>query len=110
MSEKDSGEKKRRGCAPLGCLIIIIAIAAVLFYFLLKPALAERGITVDAMQEKITTTGDSVRAKISAAEGKLNSASEQAADLHEQTTDRLYELKDDVKEKMPKAPIKLYEE
>ena len=110
MSEKDSGENKRGGCAPLGCLIIIIAIAAVLFYFLVKPVLEERGFSVEAMQAKILVSKEKVRDNISAAEVRLNSASDQAIELREQTTDHLYELKQDVKEKLPKTPIKLYEE
>ena len=36
MSEQASGENKKYGCAPLGCLIIVIAIAVVIFYFLIK--------------------------------------------------------------------------
>ena len=102
--------EEKRGCAPLGCFIIIIAIVAVLFYFLIKPRLDERGITAASMQEQITTTGDKVRDNISVAEGQLSNANEQTVDLSEQTTETLDELRADIKEKMPKAPIKLYEE
>lgn len=110
MSENMHKSEEKRGCAPLGCFIIIIAIAAVLFYFLIKPKLEERGITVASMQEKIVTTGDKVQDNISTIEGQLNNANEQAVNLREQTTETLDELSEDVKEKMPKAPIKLYEE
>ena len=92
MSENVQEPGKKHGCAPLGCLIIIIAIAAVLFYFLAKPALEEHGITVDAMKEKLVN-----------AEEKIDLAGEQAGD-------KLDQLKQQTKEKMPKIPVKLYQD
>ncbi len=92
MSENVQEPGKKHGCAPLGCLIIIIAIAVVLFYFLVKPALEERGITVNAMKEKLANT-----------EETIDIAGEQASD-------KLEQLKQQTKEKMPKIPVKLYQD
>ena len=110
MGEQASGENKKYGCAPLGCLIIVIAIAVVIFYFLIKPKLEKRGISFAALQEKINVTRQQVGDNILVAKGHLNSAGEQATDIQEATTDRLYEIKQDVKEKMPKGAVKLYED
>jgi hypothetical protein len=110
MSENRQESEKKRGCAPLGCLIIIIAIAVILFYLLVKPALEERGITVDSLKAKLANTGDEARNNLSAAEEQIGSAGEQAEELQEQTSDKLRELKQQAEEKLSKAPIRLYEE
>lgn len=110
MSEKTAGTAKKRGCAPLGCLIIIIAVGASLVYFIVKPALAKRGITVETVKEQFTHTSDKVRDNIAITKDKLNDAKAQADKLHEQTTDKLHDLKQSTAEKLPTAPIRLYEE
>jgi hypothetical protein len=110
MSGQTSGENKKYGCAPLGCLIIVIAIAVIIFYFLIKPKLEEGGISFAALQEKITVARSQVSDNISAAQGHLNSAGEQATDIKAATNERFYEIKQDIEEKMPKEAIKLYED
>ena len=99
MSENGLESAKKHGCAPLGCLIIIVAIVAVIFYFLVKPALEKRGITVEAIEDKITN-----------AEATIDVAGDQVNELHEQATDKLDQLKHGAKEKMPKVPIRLYQD
>lgn len=69
MSEEHSEERTPEAAAPqpktgLGCggwfgiVILIVAVSAVIFYFVIRPALQEKGVDVDSKLDDLRTTGE----------------------------------------------------
>lgn len=71
----------------LGCLILIIAVIAVLFWFLLKPKLEEAGYSFTGLSEKASDLGKGVSGALRETVDKYKDTREKAAAKAEETQD-----------------------
>jgi gas vesicle protein len=103
---KSDPDSKRTGgsCGEtFGCLIILVAVAGVLFWFIIKPKLEESGYSFDdllgraeELKDNIVDSVNSAKDKFDDAKDKLGEASDKVKDIHETVSDKVDDVKDSV--------------
>lgn len=118
MAKKSKDQKDNKhdggGCGQMiGCLILIAAVLAVVIYFIVRPEMEERGITLDSLKNQTLDLKDQIAEKVDATRNSIEEAGDKASDMKENVEDKIQDLKDTgerVKENIPEAPAQLYEE
>jgi len=111
-SKKDPDSKKTgSSCGfSIGCLIIIVAIAAVIFFLFVKPALDDAGYSYDNLEEKILDIKDHASDTINKTGELYQDGKEKYEDIKDKTDEHIDDLKevdDSVREELNKAAPKL---
>lgn len=101
----------------LGCLIIIIAVCAVIFFLFIKPALEDSGYSYDDLKEKFLDLKDQARDAVNRTGDAYQDGKEKYEDVKEdikaKTDKHIEDLKkvdDSVREELDKASPKLIED
>ena len=94
----------------IGCLIIIIAIGAVIFFLLIKPALDDAGYSYDDLKEKIFDLKDQAHDTIDKTGEIYQDGKEKYGDMKNKTDERIDDLEktdNSIREELDKASPKL---
>ena len=93
-NDSDS-QKTGNSCGfSLGCLIIIIAILAIIFFIFLKPALEDAGYTYGDLEDKFFALKDKTSATFEKTDQLLEQGKEKYENIKGKTTENLDNLKD----------------
>jgi uncharacterized protein YoxC len=111
-TKKNSDSKKTgNSCGfSIGCLIIIVAVAVVLFFLFLKPALEEAGYSYDDLKRKFLDLKNNASDTLDKTDKLYEDGKEKYEDIKDKTDEHLDDLKDlDVKsrEELNKTAPKL---
>ncbi len=99
-AKKDTDSKKTgNSCGfSIGCLIIIAAVAAVIFFLFIKPLLEDAGYSYDGLKEKVLDFKDKTSDTLDRTGEIYQDGKEKYEDIKDKTDERLDDLKDlDVK-------------
>lgn len=114
-AKKDPDSKKTGN--PLGfsvgCLVIIIAVAAVIFFLFIKPALDEGGYSYDDLKDKILDLKDQANDTINRTDEIYQDGKEKYEEIKDTTDEKIDDLKaidDTAREELDKASPKLIED
>ena len=102
---KNDSDSKKTGSscgASLGCLIIVITVAAVVFFLFIKPALEERGYSLDDIEEKILDLKGKAHDTIDRTRDAYQKNKEKLEDFKDQADDKVEQIKDKADESMDK--------
>jgi uncharacterized protein YoxC len=111
--EKKDPDSKKTGnsCGfSIGCLIIIAAIAAVVFFLFIKPALEDAGYSYDDLENKILDLKDKASDTIDKTDEIYQNGKEKYQDIKDKNDEHIDDLKevdDSVHEELDKAAPKL---
>jgi hypothetical protein len=97
----------------IGCLIIIIAVGAVIFFLFIKPALDDAGYSYDDLKAKIFDLKDQAHDTIDKTGEIYRGGKEKYGDMNDKTGEHIDDLKkvdDSVREELDKASPKLIED
>ena len=90
----------------VGCLILVITIIAVLFWFILKPKLEEAGYSFSGLSEKASNLKETVSGTFSSAADKYRDTKSKVKDKTDEAKDNLDETVDGMKKNnSSKTPI-----
>jgi len=111
-SKKDPDSKKTGNSFgfSIGCLIIIVAVAAVIFFLFLKPVLEEAGYSYDDLKEKVFDFKDKTNNALEKTDKIYQDSKEKYKDIKDKSGEHLDDLENlDVKsrEELDKAAPKL---
>ena len=111
-AKKDPDSKKTGNSCGffIGSLIIIVAVAAVIFFLFIKPALEEAGYSYDDLKEKVFDLKDKASDTLDRTDEVYQDGKEKYQDIKDKTDEHLDDLKDlDVKsrEELDKAAPRL---
>jgi len=111
-AKKDPDSKKTgSSCGfSIGCLIIIVAVAVVIFFLFLKPALEEAGYSYDDLKKKFLDLKNNASDTLDKTDKLYKDGKEKYEDIKDKTDEHLDDLKDlDVKsrEELNKTAPKL---
>lgn len=99
-SKKDPDSKKTgNSCGfSIGCFIIIVAVAVVIFFLFLKPALEEAGYSYDDLKKKFLELKNDASDTLNQTDKLYEDGKEKYEDIKDKTDEHLDDLKDlDVK-------------
>jgi len=108
-NSKQNPDSKKTGnsCGfTVGCLIIIIAIAAVIFFIFIRPALDDGDYSYEALKEKILNLKDKASETIEKTDEIYQDGKESYEDLSDKTEkhiDDMKEVDDNSREELDKA-------
>ena len=97
----------------VGCLIIIIAVCAVIFFLFIKPALEDSGYSFDDLKEKFFDLKDQARDTIDRTGEAYQDGKDKYEDIKDKTGEHIEDLKDideTVREELDKTSPKLIED
>ena len=114
-AKKDPDSKKTGNPVgfSIGCLIIIIAVGAVIFFLFIKPVLDDGGYSYDDLKDKILDLKDQASDTINRTDEIYQDSKEKYEDIKEKTDEKIDDLKaidDTVREKLDKTSPKLIED
>jgi hypothetical protein len=90
----------------VGCLILVIAIIAVLFWFILKPKLEEAGYSFSGISEKASNIKETVSETFSNAADKYRDTKNKVKDKTDEAKDNIGETVDGMKKSnSSKTPV-----
>ncbi|MFA6103427.1 MAG: hypothetical protein WCV67_10695 [Victivallaceae bacterium] len=92
----------------VGCLILVIAVLVVLFWFLLKPKLEEAGYSFSGISEKASNIKESVSETFSNATDKYRDTKNKVKDKTDDAKDKIDDTVDGMK-KNNSSKIPLFE-
>ncbi len=95
-SKKDpDSQKTGNSCGfSLGCLIIIIAVSAIVFFLFLKPVLDDAGYSYDELKEKIFSLKDKASDTLEQSDEIYQNSKEKYEDIKDKTEEHWNDLKD----------------
>ena len=102
---KSDPDSKKTGSScgfSLGCLIIIITVAVVLFFLFIKPALEERGYSLDDLEERFLDLKDKTHETIERTRDAYQESKDKLEDVKEQADEKVEQIKDKADEGMEK--------
>ena len=97
----------------IGCLIIIIAVGAVIFFLFIKPALDDSGYSYDDLKDKILDLKDQANDTINRTDEIYQDSKDKYEEIKEKTDEKVDDLKaidDTVREELDKTSPKLIED
>ena len=114
-AKKDSDSKKTGNPLgfSIGCLIIIIAVGAVIFFLFIKPALDDSGYSYDDLRDKILDLKDQANDTINRTDEIYQDSKDKYEEIKEKTDEKVDDLKaidDTVREELDKTSPKLIED
>jgi len=90
----------------VGCLILVIAVIVVLFWFILKPKLEEAGYSFSGISEKASNIKETVSETFSNAADKYRDTKSKVNDKTDEAKDKIDETVDGMKKNnSSKTPI-----
>ena len=114
-NKKDPDSKKTGNIFgfSVGCLIIIIAVCAVIFFLFIKPALEDSGYSFDDLKEKFFDLKDQAHDTIDRTGEAYQDGKDKYEDIKDKTGEHIEDLKDideTVREELDKTSPKLIED
>lgn len=94
----------------IGCLIIIIAVGAVIFFLFIKPALDDAGYSYDDLKDKIFDLKDQASDAINKTDEIYQDGKDKYEEIKDKTGEKIDDLKDiddTAREELDKASPKL---
>lgn len=94
----------------IGCLIIIIAVGAVIFFLFIKPALDDAGYSYDDLKDKIFDLKDQASDAINKTDEIYQDGKDKYEEIKDKTDEKIDDLKDiddTAREELDKASPKL---
>jgi len=114
--DKKDPDSKRNGNFfgfSLGCLIIVIAVCAVIFFLFIKPVLDDSGYSFDDLREKFLDLKDQAQDTIDQTGDAYQDGKEKYEDIKDKTDEHIEDLKkvdESVREELDKTSPKLIED
>ncbi|MDD5727294.1 MAG: YtxH domain-containing protein [Victivallales bacterium] len=102
-SDPDAKKTGNSCGASLGCLIIVITVAVVIFYLFLKPYLEEHGYSLPDLQEKVLDLKDRAHETINRTRESYENNKEKLEDLKDRAGEKVEEIKDKTDESIEKV-------
>jgi uncharacterized protein YoxC len=94
---KNDSDSQKTGSScgfSLGCLIIVITVAAVIFFLFVKPMLEEHGYSLDDLEEKVLDLKDKTHETIERTRDAYQESKDKLEDVKAQADEKVEEIKD----------------